>query len=149
MNKKELEKAKELARLYYNMGESQQVIAEKVGVSRNTVGKWITENGWDVIRAAQRLTRGEVAQKMLAKISSRLDDNDWSPDDLAKAASAIEKLDKQTNVVTIIEVFAIYNQWLSSRMALDSELTPELMRVMTKYQDIFVAESGNASLIGL
>ena len=83
---------------------------------------------------------------MLRKLSERLDSEDWTPDELAKAASAIEKLDKKTNVVTIIEVFASYNNWLNSRMRLDPELTPELVQVMTKYQDLFVAEKSDMSI---
>ena len=58
-------------------------------------------------------------------------------------SAAIEKLDRQTNLVTIIEVFAQYNNWLCSRMRLDPELTPELVNLMTKYQDIFINEHSN------
>ena len=76
--------------------------------------------------------------------NERLDSSDWTPDELAKAAAAIQKLDKQTNLVTIIEVFAQYNNWLCSRMRLDPELTPELVGIMTKYQDIFINEHSNS-----
>lgn len=146
MTKKELEKNRELARLYYMSGESQNVIAEKIGVSRNTISRWVTDLGWDTQRAAKKITRSEVANKMLRKLNERLDDEDWTPDDLAKAASAIEKLDKKTNVVTIIEVFASYNEWLNSRMRLDPELTPELVQVMTKYQTLFISEKSDTSI---
>lgn len=146
MTKKELEKSHELARLYYMSGESQNVISDKTGVSRTTISRWVTESGWDVERAAKKITRTEVANKMLRKLSARLDTEDWTPDDLAKAAAAIEKLDKKTNVVTIIEVFASYNNWLNSRMRLDPELTPELVQVMTKYQDLFIAEKSDTSI---
>ena len=103
MNRKETDKARELARLYFAQGEKQADIAEKVGVSRNTVCRWVKENGWDVQRAAKTITRKEVVNKMLQKISERLDDADWTPDELAKAASAIHKLDKQMNVVTVMQ----------------------------------------------
>ena len=143
MNKQELEKSKELARLYYAVGDTQDVVAKRVGVSRNTINKWVSEGGWDVQRAAKTITRKEVVNKMLQKINERLDSSDWTPDELAKAAAAIEKLDRQTNLVTIIEVFAQYNNWLCSRMRLDPELTPELVNLMTKYQDIFINEHSN------
>ncbi len=146
MAKKEMETKKELARLYYMNGDSQNVIADKTGVSRNTICRWVSDCGWDLERSAKRITRTEVANKMLRKLSERLDDADWTPDDLAKAAAAIEKLDKKTNVVTIIEVFAQYNNWLNSRMRLDPELTPEMVHVMTKYQDLFVAEKSDATI---
>ena len=55
-------------------------------------------------------------------------------------AAAIEKLDKQTNIVTIIEVFTSFNQWLVSRMQVDSELTPEVVKIINTYQDKFISE---------
>lgn len=146
MNKKELEKSKELARLYYAAGDTQDVVAKRVGVSRNTINRWVSEGGWDVQRAAKTITRKEVVNKMLQKINERLDSSDWTPDELAKAASAIQKLDKQTNIVTVIEVFASYNNWLCSRMRIDPELTPEMVGIMTKYQDIFINENSNSSV---
>lgn len=146
MTKKELAQKKEWARLYYMSGEPQSIIADKTGVSKNTISKWVSDNGWDIERAAKNITRSQVANKMLRKLNERLDEANWSPDDLAKAAAAIEKLDKQTNVVTIIEVFSTYNNWLNSRMRLDPDLTPELVQVMTKYQDIFISEKSNATI---
>lgn len=146
MNKQELEKSKELARLYYAAGDTQEVVAKRVGVSRNTINRWVSDGGWDVQRAAKTITRKEVVNKMLQKINERLDNSDWTPDELAKAAAAIQKLDKQTNIVTVIEVFASYNNWLCSRMRIDPELTPELVGMMTKYQDIFINENSNQSV---
>lgn len=146
MTKKESENAKELARLYYAAGETQDVVAQRVGVSRNTINRWVADGGWDIARAAKVISRKEVVNKMLTKINERLDSDDWSPDELAKAAAAIHKLDKQTNIVTIIEVFSKYNDWLCSRMRIDPELTPELVKTMTKYQDLFINSSSNTQV---
>jgi len=146
MAKKEMETKKQLERLYYLGGDAQNVISEKVGVSKVTLSRWVQDGGWDIERSAKRITRTEVANKMLRKINERLDDADCAPDELAKAASAIEKLDKKTNVVTIIEVFAQYNNWLNSRMRLDPELTPEMVHIMTKYQDLFIAEKSDTTI---
>lgn len=125
-------------------GEKQKDIAQKVGVSRNTIAAWIRDGQWDSLRAAKTLTRKELVNKMLQRIDDRLETNDWTADEIAKAAAAVEKLDKQTNIVTIIEVFSAYNQWLVNRMALDPELTPELVKTMNRYQDLFIAEKLNA-----
>ena len=56
-SKKELEKTKELARLYYLNGDTQKLVAEKVGVSRVTVNKWVSDGGWDALRTAKSITR--------------------------------------------------------------------------------------------
>lgn len=134
MGKKELNEKKELARLYYFSGDQQKEIAVKIGVSAVTISKWVKESGWDTIRAAKTITRRELVAKMLNQINDKLEEGKWGADEMVKATSAIEKLDKQTNVVTIIEVFSAYNNWLVARMALDPELTPELVKVMNRYQ---------------
>lgn len=148
MGKLENEQRRELARMYYLQGITQKEIADKVGVSRNTISAWIKEGGWDSFRAAKAITRKELVHKMLEQINEKLESKDWTADEIVKAASAIEKLDKQTNVVTIIEVFTAYNTWLVGRMQIDKELTPELVKVMNRYQDLFIGEqSGRFNVI--
>ena len=148
MGKLENEQRRELARMYYLQGITQKEIADKVGVSRNTISAWIKEGGWDSFRAAKAITRKELVHKMLEQINEKLESKDWTADEIVKAASAIEKLDKQTNVVTIIEVFTAYNTWLVGRMQIDKELTPELVKLMNRYQDLFIGEqSGRFNVI--
>ena len=145
MNKKESKEKKELARLYYFNGEPQKQIAEKIGVSAVTVGKWVKAESWEQLRAAKVITRRELVARMLSQINDKLESGEWSADEMVKATAAIEKLDKQTNVVTVIEVFSAYNKWLISRMELDPELTPELVKTMNRYQDIFIGEQLNST----
>lgn len=130
----------ELARMYFMQGLTQKEIADKVGVSRNTICVWIREEKWDTVRAAKTVTRSELVKKMLQDLDERLTSGDWTADEIIKVASAIEKLDKQTNIVTIIEVFTSFNQWLVSRMQVDSELTPEVVKIINTYQDKFISE---------
>lgn len=137
------EQRKDLAHLYYMQGESQKDIAERLGVSRNTISAWVKDGQWDTRRAAKTVSRSELVKKMLSDINQKLETGDWSADEICKAASAIEKLDKQTNIVTMIEVFSSFNNWLVSRMQIDAELTPELVKVINKYQDLFIGEKLN------
>lgn len=141
---------KELARMYYMQGSTQKDIAEKVGVSRNSVNAWVRDGQWDGLRAARTITRKEIVTKMLRQIDEKLENKEWSPDEICKASAAIEKLDKQTNIITIVEVFSAYNNWLVGRMKIDSELTPELVKIMNRYQDIFIGEKlSNVSVIAI
>ena len=71
--KKELEQKKELARLYYMQGESQKVIADKVGVSAVTLGRWVDNGGWKEKKAGMNVTRPEIVNKNLVLISRLLD----------------------------------------------------------------------------
>ena len=137
------EQRKDLACMYYMQGMSQKDIAEKVGVSRNTISAWVREGGWDTRRAAKTVTRSELVKKMLQDLNDKLEAGGWTADEIIKVASAIEKLDKQTNIVTIIEVFTSFNNWLVSRMQVDPELTPEVVKIINTYQDKFINEKLN------
>ena len=152
MNKKITKKGSlslehQLAHEYYMSGMSQKDIAAKIGVSTQSVNKWVKDGGWEALRAARTISRRELVNRMLTQINDRLNAGDWSADEMVKATSAIEKLDKQTNVVTVIEVFSAFNKWLISRMAFDPELTPELVKAMNRYQDIFINEQLSNSKI--
>ena len=137
------EQRKDLACMYYMQGMSQKDIAEKVGVSRNTISAWVRDGGWDTRRAAKTVTRSELVKKMLQDLNDKLEAGGWTADEIIKVASAIEKLDKQTNIVTIIEVFTAFNNWLVSRMQVDPELTPEVVKIINTYQDKFINEKLN------
>ena len=139
--KGQLDAAKELARMYYLNGETQKAIAERLDISAVTINRWVRDGQWDSIRAAKTISRRELVAKMLTQINDRLEAGDWTADELIKATGAIEKLDKQTNVVTVLEVFTKFNNWLIARMQFDPELTPEIVKVINKYQDIFISEN--------
>lgn len=139
-NKKDLSVKKELARMYYYNNETQKAIAEKIGVSCVTVNKWVKEGEWEAKRAAKFISRQELVALMLKKINEKLESGQWTADEMVKATTAIEKLDKQTNVVTIMEVFTKFDNWLVSRMQFDTELTPELVNQIHRYHDLFISE---------
>ena len=138
-SKKELEKTKELARLYYLNGDTQKLVAEKVGVSRVTVNKWVSDGGWDALRTAKSITRKELVAKIMKKADEKLENGDMSADEMAKLAASIEKIDKRTNATTIIEVLT----------QIDKELTVDFLKMTNRYQDIFIAEQVSAENPGL
>jgi DNA-binding XRE family transcriptional regulator len=148
--KKELETKKELARVYYMQGEMQKTIAAKIGVSEATVGKWAEKGGWAGKRSAASITRPELVNKLLAEINRLLDavadSSDVAliaslPDKLSKFAAVIEKLDKKANIVDVIEVFMAFNKWLQYRQTFDGEITPELIKAINHYQDLYISEN--------
>lgn len=152
MAKKELDNKKEFARILYMNGENQQDIADKTGVSRVTINKWIKDNGWKERRAAKAVTRPELINKLLLSIDTMIDkaNNMDNPeamaglgDKLSKVASAIEKLDKKANVVDTIEVCIAFGKWVEHRIGTDKEVTPELAKIINKLQDTFINEQFN------
>ena len=150
MTKAELEKKKDLARALFLSGLEQTEIADKVGVSRVTISKWCTADGWKEARAAKNITRPELVNKLLLTIDKLIQQVNDSEDPnlisslgdkLSKLASVIQKLDKQANVVSAIEVFMAFSKWLEYRAKTDPEVTPELIKAINKYQDKFLIES--------
>lgn len=149
MTKADTERKKSLARSLYLAGMEQQEIAEKVDVSRVTVSKWCNAEGWKEARAAKSVTRPELVNKLLLTIDTLItqvnDSNDPElmaglGDKLAKLSSVIEKLDKKANVVDAIEVFMAFSKWLEYRSQTDPSVTPELMRTINKFQDMYITE---------
>lgn len=103
--KKEFEEKREYARLLFMQGETQKVIAEKVGVSAVTINKWVAENGWQEQRAAANITRPELVNKLLHTIDKLIEQVNESDDPeamaglgdkLAKLSTTIERLDKKS-----------------------------------------------------
>lgn len=140
---------REHARLLFMQGEPQKVIAEKVGVSAQTITKWVNDGDWQAARSATNITRPELVNKILKSIDVLVEDlvNEPSPektaaaaDKLVKFAATIERLDKKTSVVDIIEVFMAFSKWLQYRMSFDPNVTPELIQTINKYHDLFISE---------
>ena len=149
MSKADIEKKKELARTLYLAGMGQNEIAEKTDVSRNTISKWCNTEGWKEARAAKSITRPEIVNKLLLTIDTLItqvnESNDATliaglGDKLAKLSAVIEKLDKKANVVDAIEVFMAFSKWIEYRSTIDPEVTPELLKAINKYQDLYITE---------
>ena len=149
MTKAELERKKDLAHTLYMAGKEQAEIAEQIEVSRVTVSNWATKGGWKEQRAAKTVTRPEIVNKLLLSIDALVSQVNESEDPekmaglgdkLAKMAAVIEKLDKKANVVDAIEVFMAFSKWIEFRSAVDPEVTPELIKAINKYQDLYITE---------
>ena len=149
MTKAEIEKKKSLARSRVLSGMEQTEIAEKVDVSRVTISKWCTSEGWKEARAAKNVTRPELVNKLLLTIDTLITQVNSSDDPtliaglgdkLAKLSAVIEKLDKKANVVDAIEVFMAFSKWIEYRSTIDPDVTPELVKAINKYQDLYITE---------
>lgn len=151
MAKKTQQDKKEHARLLFMNGETQRAIAEKIGISKQTVNKWVAEGSWVERRAAQNVTRPEIVNNLLRaidqEVQSLLNVAETNPeqvasaaDKLSKLAATIEKLDKKANVVDAIEVFIAFGKWVQHRATFDDELTDDLVKAINKYQDLYISE---------
>lgn len=149
MTKAEIEKKKSLARNLYMSGMGQAEIAEQLNVSRVSISNWCKAEGWTEARAAKNISRPELVNKLLRTIDSLIDKVEESgdpaligtmADKLSKLSATIEKLDKSANVVDAIEVFIAFNKWLEYNRQFDPDITPELIKLINKYQNRFLME---------
>ncbi len=147
LTKHQLEEKKEYARLLYMQGESQKMIAEKTGISPQTITRWVNDGGWSEQRAAQNITRPELVNKLLRTIDKMIESVNSSEDPdaaaglgdkLAKFSATIERLDKHTSIVDVIEVFMAFSKWLQFQAQFDEGITPELLRTINKYHNQYI-----------
>lgn len=149
MTRKDTEQKKSLGRSLYLSGMEQTEIAEKLRVSRVTISKWCTAEGWKEARAAKNISRPELVNKLLLTIDAMIENVNKSEDPtligsladkLSKLSATIEKLDKKANVIDAIEVFMAFNRWIQDQASFDPEITPELIKAINKYQNKFLME---------
>lgn len=149
LTKKQLEEKREFAKLLYMQGEQQKNIADKTGISAVTISRWVKDNGWQEKRAATTITRPELVNKLLLTIDRLIEQVNESADPdainslgdkLAKLSTTIERLDKKASVVDVVEVFMAFSKWLQYRMSFDNDVTPELIRSINKYHDLYINE---------
>lgn len=149
MGKRIAGELKEFAELLYMRGTPQNVIAEKVSVSKNTVSTWVAAECWAEKKAAQSLTRQQVVNNLLRSInnvaenlgkSSDLADVGYTSDQLAKMAATIKTLDKEVSAVDYMECFMNFGKWLEGRSEIDPEVTPQICKMVNNLQNKFVVE---------
>lgn len=143
---------REFAELLYMQGTPQNVIAEKVGVSKNTIGAWVAAGCWGEKKVAASLTRKQVVNNVLRSINTVAENlgksSDpaavgCSSDQLAKMAATIKTLDKDVSVVEYMECFMSFGRWLEQRSEFDPEVSAEFRKLVTDLQDKFVIEQLN------
>lgn len=139
---------REFAEALFMQGMPQNSIAEKVGVSANTIGKWVKDGCWGEKRTAQTLTRREVVNNVLRSLNTlaiKLGEADISQvgglsDQIAKLSSTIQKLDKEASVVDFIDCFMAFGRWLEYQAETDPEITAEFRKLVNKYQNKYILE---------
>lgn len=149
MGKKIAGELKEFAELLYMQGAPQNVIAEKVGVSKNTVSAWAAAGCWGEKKVAQSLTRKQVVNNVLRSINNVAENLGQtkdlmsvgcSSDQLSKLAATIKTLDKEVSVVDYMECFMNFGHWLEMRSEIDPEVTAEFCKAVNEFQNKYVVE---------
>ncbi len=121
---------------------TQQEIADRVGVSRITVNRWIADGKWEVQKAGLTLTREEQIANLyrqVAEINRKIADkpegerfaSNAEADILGKLSAAIKKMETDVGIADIISVQTKFIEFLRS---IDFEKAKEL----TQLSDAFI-----------
>lgn len=111
------------ASLYLRDNLTQQEIADKTGVSRVTIGKWIKAEKWEEQKAAITTSREEQISNLYRQVSNineaikkrPADERFATPreaDILSKLAGTIKKMETDIGITDIISVGTRFCNWL-------------------------------------
>lgn len=109
--------------LYLKEGLTQQEIADKVGVSRQTVIRWVQKEKWEDLKTSLTITRQEQISLLYRQVSEinkaiagRMEGERFATskeaDVLGKLAAAINKMETEVGIKDICEVGTKFLEWL-------------------------------------
>ena len=108
--------------LYTKEYISQKEFAERVGVSQQTMSRWVTKFKWDELKVSITITREEQLKNLYRQLSemnkaiSEREGNKYptaaEADTITKLASAIDKLESETGLNEILSTFKGFLNWL-------------------------------------
>ena len=102
--------------LYLNeQGITQKEVAERVGVSKNTITRWVREGQWDELRTSLLTGRDVALRRLYAHLKEMTDELDAREpgerylsnrdvDVITKLTAAIRNLEVEANIADKIEV---------------------------------------------
>lgn len=128
---------KDFAKSIY-LGEdlTQEEIAERVGVKRQTVSRWIREGNWERHKVSITITREEQLKNLylqLAELNAAIGKkpagerfaNAAESDTISKISNAIKKMETDVGLADILSVFKSFVKWLRSYdVARSKEIVP-------------------------
>jgi len=111
------------AMLYLKENLTQAEIAEKVGISRQTINKWIKAEKWEERKTGITLTREEQVKhlyRQIAEMNENINGRDKGKrhatpaeaDVIAKLSNAIKKMETDIGIADIISVATRFVDWL-------------------------------------
>lgn len=129
----------EYAYLLYMQKIPQKEIAERVGVSQQTLVKWKDEGGWEYKRVAKTVSRDNIINKVLLRLNEMLDNADeFNADEFSKAANQLSKLKQGCTVDDIADILSKFGDWVIEQSASDKTITTGFVQQLTRLQDKYL-----------
>jgi len=129
----------EYAYLLYMQKVPQKEIAERVGVSQQTLSKWKEDGGWELKRVAKTVSRDQIINKVLLRINEMLDsEEEFNADEFSKAANQLSKLKQGCTIDDIADILTRFGDWVIEQSASDKTITTEFVQQLTQLQDKYL-----------
>lgn len=133
---------RELAKILYTKENLTQVeIAERVGTSRVTIGKWIKNENWEMLKVSITITKEEQLKSLyrqLAELNEVIGNRECGErypsapeaDTISKLANAIKKMESDIGLGDIVSVLSELLKWLRT---FDLDKTKELAPIFDAF----------------
>lgn len=129
----------EYAYLLYMQKVPQKEIAERVGVSQQTLSKWKEDGGWELKRVAKTVSRDQIINKVLLRINEMLDsEEEFNADEFSKAANQLSKLKQGCTIDDIADILTRFGDWVIEQSTSDKTITTEFVQQLTQLQDKYL-----------
>ncbi|WP_312399509.1 transposase [Chryseobacterium sp.] len=124
--------------LYLETDKTQKEIAEIVGVTEKTLGKWKWDGEWELLKSASTVTSRKIIDNLYKRAYELSENPKSKPDDIIKIANSIEKLsNKKVTVSHIINVFKDFTAYAFNQ---DADLAKKINLMQKKYVDFKIGE---------
>ena len=135
------EKQKLAYALYFGSDMLQKEIAEAVGCTESSIGKWIKEGGWEELKLAETVTNRELIIDLymqLKEINSVIKERDKGlryattseTDSMIKITKVINTLNKKLNLTAYSEALKDFMHWLKDQ---DMEAAKEFVSLQKAF----------------
>lgn len=145
-NKLSASQKKEFAKtLYFNNKDlTQKDIAERVDVTEKTMGKWIVEGEWEILRRSMLTSKSEQIARLyiiVNAVTDRIDEMEGVGDTkmadmMIKYTAAIKNLETDTGIADMVDTMMAFGTYVQRHY-------PEHFKLITEMSDSFVMEKLN------
>lgn len=134
--------------LYLNGNYTQEEIAVKVGVSRQTIIRWAKEDSWAELKASLSVTPTQLIaqwQQQIAEINRTITSREEGAryatpaeaDAMLKLATSIKKIQDDLGISEVISVCMRFLAWLRP-------LDVEQAKAFNSLMDVFIKDQANS-----
>lgn len=130
--------------MLYLQRKTQGEIAERCGVSPQTVTDWKKKDNWEAKRAAREVSVDTLVAKAIMRANELLDDKEFNADAFAKTVKQLKELKTSTTVDDEMMAFMKLQDYIMSHRK-ELNVSGDTIKEMTRIQDSFITyRIGNA-----